>query len=138
MARVEQNRTSRSLAIYGLFLELYPPDYLRQHRAEMLQNFEDLECTSSSKAALWLFIGKDLMISLISTREGQMKSLHTLTAYLIGVFIAWAAIFVVGYFFRGSTPGHPALHVFLGFLLGMLSMYIATRVYPSKRKDPHA
>jgi len=32
----------------------------------MLQNFEDLERTSSSKAALWLFMGKDLMISLMS------------------------------------------------------------------------
>jgi hypothetical protein len=129
---------SRSLAVYGLFLELYPPEHLRQHRAEMLQNFEDLERASSSKAALWLFIGKDLVISLISIKDGQMKSWHTLTAYVIGVFIAWGLIFAVGYHFRGGTPGHPALHVFLGFLLGMLSMYIATRVYPSRRKDPHA
>ena len=37
-----------------------------------------------------------------------------------------------------STPGHPALHVFGGFLLGMLSMYIATRVYSSKRNHPTA
>jgi hypothetical protein len=65
--------------MYRLFLELYPPEYLQEHRAEMLQNFEDLERASSSKAALWLFIGKDLMISLITTREGQMNSLHTLT-----------------------------------------------------------
>ena len=52
--------------MYGLLIELYPPEYLQQHRAEMLQNFEDLERTSSSKAALWLFMGKDLMISLTS------------------------------------------------------------------------
>lgn len=52
--------------MYGLLIELYPPEYLQQHRAEMLQNFEDLERTSSSKAALWLFMGKDLMISLMS------------------------------------------------------------------------
>jgi CubicO group peptidase (beta-lactamase class C family) len=32
----------------------------------MLQNFEDLENASSSKAALWLHIGEDLMLSLIS------------------------------------------------------------------------
>ena len=32
----------------------------------MLQNFEDLENASSSKAALWLLIGEDLMLSLIS------------------------------------------------------------------------
>ncbi len=64
-----------------------------------------------------------------------MKSLNTLTGYVIGVLIVWAVIFVVGYFLYGSTPCHPILHVFGGFLLGMLSMYIATRVYPSKRKD---
>lgn len=58
-----------------------------------------------------------------------MESLHTLTAYVIGVLIAWALIFAVGYFRYGSTPGHPVLLVFLGFLLGILSMYIATRVY---------
>ena len=63
-ARIEQNGMSQSLAMYGLLIELYPPEYL--HRAEMLQNFEDLERTSSSKAALWLFMGKDLMISLMS------------------------------------------------------------------------
>jgi hypothetical protein len=65
-----------------------------------------------------------------------MKSLNTLTAYVIGVLVVWAVIFAVGYFRNGSTIGHPVLHFFWGFLLGMLSMYIATRVYPSKRKDP--
>jgi hypothetical protein len=43
----------------------------------------------------------------------------------------WAVIFAVGYVLKGSTPGYPLLHVFGGFLLGMLSMYIAMRVYPS-------
>jgi hypothetical protein len=61
-----------------------------------------------------------------------MKSSKTLPAYVLGVLIVWAVIFVVGYFLHGSTPGHPLLHVFGGFLLGMLSMYIATRVYSSK------
>lgn len=65
-----------------------------------------------------------------------MNSLNTLTAYVIGVFVVWALIFVAGYALHGSTPGHPVLHVFVGFLLGMLSMYIATRVYPSRH--PHA
>ncbi len=44
------------------------------------------------------------------------------------VLIVSAVIFVVGYFRNGSTLGHPVLHVFLSFLLGMLSMYIASRV----------
>jgi hypothetical protein len=64
-----------------------------------------------------------------------LKSSNMLTAYVISVLIVWAVIFAFGYFLNGSTPGHPILHVFGGFLLGMLSMYIATRCYPSKRKD---
>jgi hypothetical protein len=132
MAQIKQNRASRSLAIFGLLLELYPTRYLQQHRAEMLQNFEDLERTASSRAVLWLFIARDLLVSLT---EERMKSLNTLPAYVIGVFVVWALVFGIGYFRYGSTPGHPILHVFGGFLLGMLSMYIATRVYPSKRKN---
>jgi hypothetical protein len=138
MAHIKGNGTSRSLVLYRWLLNLCPPQYLQQHRAEMLQNFEDLEEASSSKTALWLFIGQDLVSSLVShLAEGQMKSLNTFSAYVIGVFVVWAAIFVVGYFLKGSTPGYPALHVFGGFLLGMLSMYIATRVYPSKRGNPN-
>jgi hypothetical protein len=64
----------------------------------------------------------------------MIKSFYTLTAYIIGVFIVWAAIFAVGYFVRGPTPGRPVLHVFAGFLLGILSTYIATRVY--RREAP--
>jgi hypothetical protein len=44
-------------------LELYGSAFLAQHRAEILQNFENLEHTSSSKAALWLLMGKDFMLS---------------------------------------------------------------------------
>jgi hypothetical protein len=47
----------------------------------------------------------------------------------IGVLVAWILLFVIGYFFYGSTRGHPALQVFGGCLIGMLAMYIATRVY---------
>jgi hypothetical protein len=67
-----------------------------------------------------------------------MKALNTLTAYVIGVLIVWAAIFAVGYYRNGSTPGYPILHVFGGFILGMLSMYIATRVYPRRARRPSA
>jgi hypothetical protein len=64
----------------------------------------------------------------------MIKSLNTLTAYMIGVLIVWAAIFAAGYLVHGLTPGRPVLHVFAGFLLGMLSMYIATHVY--RREAP--
>jgi hypothetical protein len=48
---------------------------------------------------------------------------------VIAVLVAWILLFVIGYFSYGSTPGHPALHAFGGFLPGMLSLYIATRLY---------
>jgi hypothetical protein len=105
-------------------LELYPPAFLQRHRAEMLQNFADLEDSAASKAALWLLIGKDLTMSLIphffASRLGN---------YVIAVLVAWMLLFTIGYFFYGPTPGRPALHVFPGFLLGMLSLYLATRLY---------
>jgi hypothetical protein len=63
--------------------------------------------------------------------------LNTLTAYVIGVLIVWAVIIAVGDFLNGPIPGYTILHVFGGFLLSMLSMYIATRGHPPKRKDPN-
>ena len=57
---------SRSSAVYAFLLKLYAPAFLARHRAEMLQNFEDLENAPSSKAALWLLVGEDLMLSIIS------------------------------------------------------------------------
>jgi hypothetical protein len=124
MMRPARQNESRSLRLYARLLELYPPLFLQRHRAEMLQNFTDLEDAAASKAALWRLMGKDLTMSLIShffaSRLGK---------YVIGVLVAWTLLFAIGYFRYGSTPGHPVLHVFGGFLLGMLSMYIATRLY---------
>jgi len=57
---------------------------------------------------------------------------------VIGVLVAWTVLFTIGYFSYGSTPGHPVLHVFGGFLLGMLSMYIATRFYGTPQNNSHA
>jgi hypothetical protein len=126
---------SRSLRLYAQLLPLYPPAFLQRHRAEMLQNFADLEDASASTGALWLLIGKDLTMSLISQ---FLKS--GLGQYVIGVFVAWILLFVVGYFLSGGTPrpGHPVVHVFAGFLLGMLAMYIATRFYRTPQNNSHA
>jgi hypothetical protein len=115
---------SRSLRVYARLLQLYPPAFLQRHGAEMLQNFVDLEEATESRTKFWLLIGKDLTMSLASyffaSRLGN---------YVIAVLVAWMLLFVIGYFFYGPTPGRPALHVFPGFLLGMLSIYIATRFY---------
>jgi hypothetical protein len=124
MASSAQLNQSRSLRLYARLLELYPPSFLQRHRAEMLQNFADLEAAADSKTKLWLLIGKDLAMSLVAQLFGSR-----LGKYVIAVVVTWLMIFVVGYFFFGPTPGHPVLHVFFGFMLGMLAMYIAVRVY---------
>ena len=133
MTRPARKKQSRSLRLYARLLELYPPAFLQRHRAEMLQNFTDFEDAAASKAVLWAHIGKDLMMSLIShffaSRLGR---------YVIGVLVAWMLLFAIGYFLHGSTPGYPVLHVFAGFLLGMLSMYIATRLYRTPQNSSHA
>jgi hypothetical protein len=131
MTRPTRQKESRSFRLYARLLELYPPAFLR--RPEMLQNFADLEGAAGSNAALWLLIGKDLTMSLISHFLGSR-----LGRYVIGVFVAWMLLFAAGYFLRGPTPGHPVLHVFAGFLLGMLSMYIATRFYGTPQDSSHA
>lgn len=124
MTNPARRKQSRSLRVYAGLLELYPPSFLQQHRAEMLQNFTDFEGAAGSKARLWMLIGKDLPTSLISE-----YSRSRLGRYVIAVFVTWMSLFVVGNFFYGPTPGHPALHAFEGFMPGMLAMYIVTRLY---------
>ena len=124
MTRPGRRKESWSLRLYARLLDLYPPAFLQRHRAEMLQNFADLEDAAASKAALWALIGRDLTMSLTSHFFGSR-----LGHYVISVVVAWILLFVIGYFQYGSTPGHPALHAFCGFLPGMLCMYIATRLY---------
>jgi hypothetical protein len=124
MTTVARPKPSRSLRLYARLLELYPPSFLQRHRAEMLQNFADLEDAAESKAQLWLLIGKDLAMSVISQFFGSR-----LGRYVIAVVVTWLLILVIGYFFLSPTQGRPMLHVFGGFLLGMLAMYIAIRIY---------
>jgi hypothetical protein len=132
MTKSARPTQSRSFRLYARLLELYPESFLQQHRAELLQNFADLEDAAASPAELWLLIGKDLAMSLASQFLGSR-----LGRYVIGVFVAWILFFMIGYFLRGPTPGHPVLHVFFGFLLGMLSMYIATRLYRTPQNRTH-
>ena len=93
MADTGRNTRSRSLAVYGFLLGLYAPEFLARHRAEMLQNFEDLENASSSKAALWLLVGEDLMLSLISRKIPKSRWGHAapVSIVLVVVFAVWRA-----------------------------------------------
>lgn len=105
---------SRSLAIYRLLLELYPQPYLQHHRAELLQNFEDLEQASRSAIALWLFIGKDLVVSL---RSQFIKTLWGQTAIVVMVLAVLLA----------STGRHGVAreHIVEGFCYGYIPGWFA-------------
>jgi hypothetical protein len=99
MASPAWPKQSRSLRLYARLLELYPPSFLQRHRAEMLQNFADLEDAAESKAKLWLMIGKDLAMSLVSHFFGSR-----LGHYVIAVLVTWILLFVIGAVFYGPTP----------------------------------
>jgi hypothetical protein len=64
----------------------------------MLQNFADLEAAAATKAQLWLLIGKDLTMSLISHFFASRLGI-----YVIGVLVAWILLFAIGYLFYGPT-----------------------------------
>ncbi len=117
MAHIEQNGMSRSLAMYGLLLKLYPRPYLEQHRAEMLQNFQDLEQASPSKAALWLFIGKDLLASLQSQFT---RTLWGQTAMVVSVL----AIVLVYAEYHAVARRHPTEACCFGYILGWFSGWL--------------
>jgi hypothetical protein len=89
MPQQEQCGRSRSLVIYGLLLELDPRTYVRRHREELLQNFQDLEQDLPSKAALWCFIAKDLAASLrsefIRTFWGQTTIVFTVLGLMLAI-----------------------------------------------------
>jgi|NGEPerStandDraft_6_1074524.scaffolds.fasta_scaffold17286_1 ABC-type xylose transport system permease subunit len=122
MSRVEQKGRSRSFTMYAVLLELYAQEFLSQHRAEMLQNFEDLENASSSKTALWLFIGKDLMFSLIS--RNIPKSLWGQTALMLiilAIVLAALRIFTPQHYFMGAVT------VCYGFVIGWFAGWLAKR-----------
>lgn len=68
MAHEREKGASRGRVIYGQLLRLYPRAYLRRHRDELLQNFQDLERELPAKTSLWCLIVKDLLISLWSER----------------------------------------------------------------------
>jgi hypothetical protein len=97
--------------MYGLLLNLYPQEYLRRHRAEMLQNLEDFECTSSSKAELWLFLGKDLAVSL---RSQFARALWGQTAIVVIVL----AILLVYTERHAVARQHPVEGFCCGYILG--------------------
>jgi len=88
----------------------------------MLRNFEDLENASSSKAALWLLIGKDLMLSLIlrnipKSRWGNTAPMLIVLAIVLAVLRAFTSRH---YFLAAVT-------VCYGFVIGWFAGWMAKR-----------
>jgi hypothetical protein len=88
MGRERKNGGSRGLVIYTLLLQLYPPAYLRRHRAELLQNFQDLERAMPSRVALWLFIARDLAVSLGSELTRTLWGQTTIRFAILALMLA--------------------------------------------------
>ncbi len=120
MAHIEQNGTSRSLAIYGLLLEFYPRPYLQRHRAEMLQNFQDLEQASPSKSALWLFIGRDLLVSLQSQFTRTLWGQAAMVVLVLAIVLVYTEHHAV-------ARRHPTEACCFGYILGWFAGWFGRR-----------
>jgi hypothetical protein len=103
-----------------MLLELYPRPYLRQHRAEMLQNVQDLEQASTSKVDLWLFLARDLVGSL---RSQFTKSLWGQTAIVALVL----AILLIHTESHAAARLHPTEGLCFGYILGWFAGWFGGR-----------
>jgi len=99
-----KTRTSISLRIYRMLLALYPDEYIHRHGQELLQNFQDLERDSSSTMALWAFMSRDLITSLIYQHMPPRHWRLALFAFI--TYLPFLALFLIatsGAYF-GETP----------------------------------
>jgi hypothetical protein len=71
-------------------LELYPRAYLRRHREELLQNFQDLEQDFPSTAALWCFVVRDLAVSVWSESMRTFRGQTTIVVLILSLIVAIA------------------------------------------------
>jgi hypothetical protein len=55
---------------------------------------------------------------------------HSLQGYVIGVVIVFAFLIALVWLIRGAAEARTVGTFALGFLAGMLSMYIAVHIYP--------
>lgn len=83
-----------SAKVYGVLLLLYPRAYLRTHREELLQNFEDVERDATSGSAFWTFIIGDLITSLRKEymhfiKQNRAVQLLLALVFILAVIAAW-------------------------------------------------
>jgi hypothetical protein len=103
-------------------LSLYPSEYLRRHRAEMLATFEDVETESRSAVAFWWWIGKDYLASLVwqhlRTRSAKVAFLGALTFIPFFVLVAaQMSIARLGHNLFFGIPGWVVLHTGIAGLI---------------------
>ncbi len=120
MAQPERSGISRSLGLHGLLLELYPRPSLRRHRAEILQNLQDLEQASTSRAQLWMFLATDLVASL---RSRITKSLGGQTAIVVLV-LSMLLVYTDGHAVARLPPTEGYC---LGYILGWFAGWLCER-----------
>lgn len=119
---------SRSSAIYARLLALYPPEIRRGHRSEMLQNFDDLERTSST-AALWLVLGRDLVVSVGShwIRAALGPSPRSFARQIRIILVVLSTLLVIAWERRPESE--PLIAGFcVGYLIGWVSGWSQRRV----------
>jgi uncharacterized membrane protein YbaN (DUF454 family) len=120
MGQTKQSRASRSLAIYRLLLELYPRPYLQQHRAEMLQNYQDLDQATPSKAELWLFLARDLAVSLRTQFTRTLWGQTAIVVLVLTILLAYTERHAV-------ARRHPIEGCCLGYILGWFAGWFGKR-----------
>ncbi len=61
-----------------------------------------------------------------------MKKKKSLWVYVVGVLIALVIVNILAWLTGGDTKFHTSALVSIGFLMGMLAMYIAVHLYRYK------
>jgi hypothetical protein len=120
MTQHRSDRASRSLTIYRLLLALYPQPYLQRHRAELVQNFEDLEQASRSTISLWLFIGRDIVISLRSQFTRTLWGQTAIVLFVLACLLASTER-------RAMAREHPVEGFCYGYILGWFAGWFGKR-----------
>ena len=135
--------------IYARLLKLYPVAYRERFEEEMLQVFDDMYAARRSALRFWPKVLWDTLSTAfrenLNVDDSSMLLMKRfpLWIYVAGVIVVLAIGNWTAWRLGGAAKFGNVEHGSLGFLLGMLAMYIAMRVYrwkgdrSEKRNPPH-
>lgn len=91
--------SKRSSSIYEKLVRLYPSSYLKNHRDELLQNFQDLKRDIGSSKLFWAFIISDLIKSLGKEYMHYIKNhlwaqILIVLIVILGAFCVWQVVYL--------------------------------------------